>query len=74
MDQCSNTMALVHLVLGVLGALNVALGTWLAHRRFRADRRERKRNGDGHAQHSTVAESLYPSESTGSVPGSTPKS
>jgi len=74
MDRCSNTMALVHLVLGVLGALNVALGTWLAHRRLWADRRERKRNGDGHAQRFTVAESLYPSESTRSVPGSTPKS
>lgn len=50
MDQCSNTMAVVHLLLGVLGAINVALATWLAHKRFLADRRERKRNGSESAQ------------------------
>jgi len=51
MDQCSNNMVLVHFALGILGAMNVALGTWLAHKRSRADKRERKRdsNGMGHS-------------------------
>lgn len=45
MDQNCTSMAVVHLVLGVLAALNVALNTWLVNRRFHADRREHKRNG-----------------------------
>lgn len=45
MEQCQASMTLVHLVLGVLAAINVGLGTWLAHKRFMADRRERKKNG-----------------------------
>lgn len=36
----------LQVVIAVLAALNVALGTWLAHRRSQADLRERKRNGD----------------------------
>jgi len=45
MDQDYPSMLWVHLVLGVLAALNVALNTWLVNRRHRADVREHKRNG-----------------------------
>lgn len=31
----------------ILAALNVALNSWLAHRRLQADKREFKRNGSG---------------------------
>lgn len=74
MYQCTTTPTVVQLVIATLAALNVGLATWLAHRRYMADKREHKRNGDGHAQHSTVAERLYPSDSTRSAPGSNPKS
>jgi len=74
MEPCSNTPIGIHALNALLNALNIALVTWLVHRRARADQREHKRNGNGHAQHSTVAESLYPSESSRSAPGSTPKS
>lgn len=42
-----------------LAALNVALNSWLAHRRLAADKREFKRNGNGHGPvRRTVPESV----------------
>jgi len=73
MDQCSNQTMYVHLVLGIFGAMNVALGTWLAHKRRMADRREHKRNGSAVAQQASTPESFEPSERVASTRDDAPK-
>jgi hypothetical protein len=73
MDQCFNSMSLVHLVLGVMAALNVTLSTWLAYRRRMADIREHKRNGSHGAQKSVAAESFEPSDHATSLGSCGPK-
>jgi len=73
MESHSFSCNTLHLLVAVLAALNVALNTWLVNRRSQADKREEKRNGNGHTQRGTVAESLYPSESARSTPRSAPK-
>lgn len=40
MEPCSGPTFALQVLIVVLGALNVALATWLAHRRARADRRD----------------------------------
>jgi len=37
---CTNTTASVHVLILILGALNMALATWLVNRRLSADRRD----------------------------------
>lgn len=73
MDQHPMSCQALHFMIAILAALNVALNSWLVNRRSKADRRENERNGNGHAQHSTVADKLYPSESAPSPRGSAPK-
>lgn len=73
MDQHPTSCAALHFFIAVLAAMNVALNTWLVNRRSRADKREAQKDGNGYAQHSTVADRLYPSEPASSVGRSTPK-
>lgn len=73
MDQAHDSCHGLQYIVAIMAALNVALNTWLVNRRSKADKREHEKNGNGHAQHSTVANKLYPSESARSAPRSTPK-
>jgi len=71
MEPCSTHTAVVHIFLGTLAALNVALGTWLAHRRYQADRREANGNGNGpHAKRGHVRG--HGDDSTNHPPGIQP--
>lgn len=73
MEPCSQTPIGIHALNALLNALNIALVTWLVHRRAKADRREEQKNGNADAQHESVAEKLYPSESARSASRSTRK-
>lgn len=45
---CETQQSALQYVVVILSALNVALNTWLAQRRMRADEREYRRDGNGH--------------------------
>ena len=60
--QCVGWLALV------LGALNVALNTWLVNRRVRADEREYKRNGTPDPAFQGVPKSVAQVERERSMP------
>jgi hypothetical protein len=49
-------------VLGVLGALNVALNSWLVHRRYQADRRENGKHRTKTEAPPSVSEELAQAE------------
>lgn len=45
-EPCSTTPIMLHYANAILNALNIALVSWLAHRRMQADIREHRRNGE----------------------------
>lgn len=44
-EPCSYTLMVQHIVLGFFSLVSTCFGGWLVHRRYLADKRERK-NGD----------------------------
>jgi hypothetical protein len=73
MDHGYLSIEMVHLILGVLGAINIGLNTWLVYRRAMADIREHKRNGTPDPAFEGVPKSVAQVQREGAVANDTGK-